>query len=62
MAKSARHPQAAPSAELQRLAAQGRVKLPERRLADVLAERGPLRGALSDAGSRAVQEQRGDRG
>jgi hypothetical protein len=37
------------------------VKLPSRRLTDVLADRGPLRGAVTDAGTRAVQEQRGER-
>jgi hypothetical protein len=62
MAKSATHPTLALSAELQRLAKEGRVKPPSRRLSDVLAERGPLTGPVSDAGSRAVQEQRGERG
>ncbi len=61
MAKPAERSQPIPSPELQRLAEQGRVKRPSRRLADVLAERGPLRGAVSDAGSRALQEQRGKR-
>jgi hypothetical protein len=62
MAKPAQRPQPIPSPELQRPADQGRVKPPSRRLADVLAERGPLRGAVSDAGSRALQEQRGEGG
>lgn len=48
--------------QLRRLAAERGVKLPSRRLQDVLAERGRLRGPVSDAGSRAVQEQRGERG
>jgi hypothetical protein len=47
---------------IRKLAEQGRLKPPLRRLRDVLAERGPLRGPVSDAGSRAVQEQRGDGG
>jgi hypothetical protein len=62
MAKSVTHPTPVLSTELQRLAKQGRVKPPSRRLSDVLAERGPMTGPVSDAGSRAVQEQRGERG
>jgi hypothetical protein len=62
MAKSAPHLPPALSPELQKVAAQGRVKPPSRRMSDVLAERGPMSGPVSDAGSRAVQEQRGDRG
>jgi hypothetical protein len=50
------------SAQLRRLAVARGVKLPSRRLVDVLAERGPLQGTVSEAGSRAVQEQRGERG
>lgn len=62
MAKSAPHRSPAPSPVIRKLAEQGRLKPPLRRLRDVLAERGPLRGPVSDAGSRAVQEQRGDGG
>jgi hypothetical protein len=61
MAKRADHRLPTHSAQLRQLAAAGGVKLPSRRLIDVLAERGPLRGPVSDAGSRAVQEQRGER-
>lgn len=62
MARSADHPLPTYSAQVRRLAAARGVKLPTRRLDDVLAERGPLRGPVSDTGSRAVQEQRGERG
>ena len=62
MAKSVPQRPPAPSPEIKRLAARGLIKVPTRHLADVLAERGPLRGPVTDAGSRAVQEQRGDRG
>jgi hypothetical protein len=61
MARRVDPPLPTDSARLRQLAARG-VKLPSRRLVDVLAERGPLRGPVSDAGSRAVQEQRGERG
>ena len=62
MARRADHPLPTYSAQLRQLAATRGVKLPSRRLVDVLAERGPMRGPVSDAGSRAVQEQRGERG
>jgi hypothetical protein len=62
MARRADHSLPTHSAQLRRLAASRGVKLPSRRLIDVLAERGPLPGPVSDAGSRAVQEQRGERG
>lgn len=47
---------------IERLARQGRLRPPTLDLRDVLARRGPLRGPVSDAGTRALQEQRGDRG
>ena len=50
MARHAKHPAPTCSAELRHLAEVRGVKLPSRRLADVLAERGPLRGPISDAG------------
>jgi hypothetical protein len=62
MARRADHPMPIHSPRLRRIAEARGVKLPSRRLGDVLAERGPLRGAVSDAGSRALQEQRGERG
>lgn len=62
MARHAKRPVPICSAELRHLAEVRGVKLPSRRLADVLAEHGPLRGPVSDAGSRAVQEQRAERG
>ena len=61
MARRADHPLPTYSAQLRQLAAVRGVKLPSQCLVDVLAERGPLRGPVSDAGSRAVQEQRGER-
>ena len=48
--------------KVSRLASQGLIKPAARRLSEILAERGPLRGPVTDAGSRAVREQRGDRG
>jgi len=62
MARRADHSLPTYSAQLRQLAVARGVKLPSRRLVDVLAERGPLRGHVSDAGSRAVQAQRGERG
>src|SRR4051794_17772186 len=47
---------------LERLARLGVVVPAERPLADALAARGPLTGPVTDAGSRAVVEQRVDRG
>jgi len=46
---------------LDRLAREGLVRLPTRSLDEFLAARGPQHGALSDAGTRAVQQQRGER-
>jgi hypothetical protein len=46
---------------LDRLARDGVVQLPTRRLEDFLAARGPHAGPMSDAGTRAVQQQRGER-
>ncbi len=62
MARRADHALPSYSAQLRQPAATRSVKLPSPRLADVLAERGLLSGPVSDAGSRAVQEQRGERG
>lgn len=62
MAQRAEHPLPTYSAQLRQLAVARGLKLPSCRLVDVLAERGPMRGKISDAGSRAVQEQRGERG
>jgi hypothetical protein len=45
-----------------RLAHEGRLRPAELDLRAVLARRGAMRGAVTDAGSRAVQEQRGERG
>jgi len=46
---------------LDRLARDGLVQLPTRSLDEFLAARGPQDGPLSDAGTRAVQQQRGER-
>jgi hypothetical protein len=46
---------------IERLAREGRVRPGTLDLRDVLARRGPMRGPITDAGSRAVQEQRGER-
>ena len=46
---------------LERLARDGVVQPPTRRFADFLAIRGPQDGPVSDAGTRAVQQQRGER-
>lgn len=46
---------------LRALTEQGALRLPERDLAEVLAEIGRPAGPVSDAGTRALQEQRGDR-
>ncbi len=54
-------PPSAPSPTLERLAREGVVRLPTRSLAEVLAARGPLRGPVTDAGTRALQELRGER-
>jgi hypothetical protein len=46
---------------LDRLARDGLVQLPTRRLEEFLAARGRQAGPVSDAGTRAVQQQRGER-
>ena len=61
MARATEHASPTHSPTLRRLATSRGVKLPSRRLTDVLADRGPLRGAVTDAGTRAIQEQRGER-
>lgn len=61
MAESPR-PSESSERPLERLIREGLVRAPDRRLSDVLAERGALGGPITDAGSRAVQEQRGERG
>jgi hypothetical protein len=50
-----------PRDALDRLARDGVVQPPTCRLEDFLAIRGPQRGPVSDAGTRAVQQQRGER-
>ena len=50
-----------PAEPFKRLAQEGLVRLPTRTLADFLAARGALEGPVTDAGTRALQEQRGDR-
>ncbi|MCW2987053.1 MAG: hypothetical protein JWR63_4623 [Conexibacter sp.] len=47
---------------LDRLEREGRIRPATADLRDVLARRGPLTGPITDAGTRALQEQRGDRG
>lgn len=47
---------------VERLAREGRLRPAELDLRDVLARRVAMRGQVTDAGSRAVQEQRGERG
>jgi hypothetical protein len=46
---------------LDRLEREGRIRPATADLRDVLARRGPLTGPVTDAGTRALQEQRGDR-
>jgi hypothetical protein len=50
-----------PAQVLQRLAREGLVRLPTHRLDEFLAVRGPLRGPVTDAGTRALQQQRCER-
>jgi hypothetical protein len=45
---------------MRELIARGAARPAERRLSDVLATIGPRRGAITDAGTRALREQRGD--
>lgn len=47
---------------IERLAKQGILRPATQNLRDVLAKRGVLAGPVTDAGTRALQEQRGDRG
>jgi hypothetical protein len=47
---------------IDRLVREGRLRPATKDLRDVLARRGELRGPVSDAGTRALQEQRGERG
>jgi hypothetical protein len=47
---------------LDRLERAGRIRPATADLRDVLARRGPPTGPVTDAGTRALQEQRGDRG
>lgn len=46
---------------LDRLARDGVVQLPTRRLEDFLVARGSQHGPMSDAGTRALEQQRGER-
>jgi hypothetical protein len=46
---------------LERLEREGRLRPATADLRDVLARRGPLTGPITDAGTRALQEQRGER-
>jgi hypothetical protein len=45
---------------IERMIASGAVRPPQRALNKVLAEIGPRTGQITDAGTRALQEQRGD--
>ena len=45
---------------LRELIARGSARPASRRLSDVLTKIGPRHGPVSDAGTRALQEQRGD--
>ncbi len=47
---------------IERLAREGRVRPGTLDISDALTRRGPMRGPITNAGSRAVQEQRGERG
>jgi hypothetical protein len=51
-----------PDPVIDRLAGEGRIRPATKDLDEVLAKRGPLRGPVTDAGTRALQEQRGDDG
>lgn len=48
-------------ASLRKLAMEGKASPPRRELADVLDEIGRPAGPVTDAGTRALAEQRGDR-
>lgn len=48
-------------ASLRKLVEGGKATAPQRELADVLAEIGRPPGSVSDAGTRALAQQRGDR-
>jgi hypothetical protein len=52
---------ARPNPVVDRLAREGKVRPARYDLRDVLERRGPLTGDVTDAGTRAVQEQRGER-
>ncbi|HMJ02525.1 MAG TPA: hypothetical protein VK506_06265 [Conexibacter sp.] len=47
--------------QVRKLIAEGAARPPQGRLSDVLARIGPRDGPIGDAGTRALQEQRGDR-
>jgi len=49
------------SEAVKRLVAAGRLRPASRRLEDVLAERGPLTGPVTDVGTRALKELRAER-
>lgn len=51
-----------PDAVIERLAGEGKLRPATRNLGEVLAKRGALRGPVTDVGTRALQEQRGERG
>jgi hypothetical protein len=59
MKPSRRSPKADPV--IDRLASAGRLRPATSSLHDFLARRGPLTGPVTDAGTRALQEQRGER-
>jgi hypothetical protein len=49
-----------PDPVIDRLASEGRLRPASKDLRDVLTDRGELQGAVTDAGTRALQEQRGE--
>ncbi|MEO6496940.1 MAG: hypothetical protein ABIO51_05600 [Solirubrobacteraceae bacterium] len=51
-----------PDPVIDRLADEGRLRPATEKMGEVLARRGELRGPVTDAGTRALQEQRGERG
>jgi len=61
MKRSSRAIESLPPA-LRELVERGHAAAPQRELAEVLAEIGRPPGAVSDAGTRALAEQRGERG
>lgn len=52
---------AKPDPVIDRLVREGKLRPATLDLRDVLARRGPMTGPITDAGTRAVQEQRGER-